>query len=192
MDYRTTDITVRALGEMKIGGTASVYFDGTPGTQYQLFENAFERINVGAWDSVIRSNPDVLALFNHDPNYPLARTPDTLQLRADNTGLHYELTLPNTTAGRDLYALVEAGIVRGSSFGGLIGYARWQKENDKDVRVIHRFSALRDVSPVSFPAYSGTKATLRSDDVTRLIQERDLSYATQARISLARNWKQPA
>jgi phage head maturation protease len=33
-----------------------------------------ERIQTGAFDRVLRSNPDVVALFNHDVDFPLGRT----------------------------------------------------------------------------------------------------------------------
>ena len=180
MERRYLDTTVRAAEDMVIRGTASVFYDGSDGTEYNLFDNAFERIHVSAWDSILRSKHDVLGLFNHDINQILGRTPETLKVWSDAEGLQYEIKLPDTTLGRDLYKLVQRGDIRGSSFGATIGYSSWSKQGDKDVRTIQRFKSLRDVSPVAIPAYSGTRVSLRSSDIKELCQERDLSLQIEA------------
>lgn len=112
---------------------------------------------------------DVRALYNHDPNYVLGRTKSgTLQLRADEKGLFYEIDPPDNAF---IQALVMDPISRGdisnSSFGFIIGDKddSWEERSDGTfVRTIHNIPKLYDVSPVTFPAYSATEVTVRSFD----------------------------
>lgn len=98
------------------------------------------------------------ALWNHDPNYPLARYPGTLKMNVDEVGLRYEFPVPDTSYGRDLAANIRAGIVRGSSFSFTVpgGGDSWTTENGRSLRVIQRIDSLLDVSPTTFPAYPDT------------------------------------
>lgn len=95
------------------------------------------------------------ALWNHDPNYPLARYPDTLKLSVDDRGLRYSFPVPDTSYGRDLAANIKAGIVRGSSFGFKVakGGESWSNENGRSIRTVTAIDDLLDVSPTTFPAY---------------------------------------
>jgi len=133
-----------------------------------------ERIDPGAFSIVSerrgRKNPLMTrALFNHDSNMPLARYPDTLKLSVDDIGLRYEFPVPATTYGQDLLALVEGGIVRGSSFAFTIARdgAQWSvDENGRHIRTITRVGELFDVGPVTYPAYGdgGLDVARRSFD----------------------------
>ena len=95
-------LEARAEGELpKIIGYASVFYDGTAGTQYELWDDTFERIMPGAFDRALKED-DCRALVNHDANNLLGRTASgTLRLSIDKTGLRYEIDTPNTTLGRD-------------------------------------------------------------------------------------------
>jgi HK97 family phage prohead protease len=95
------------------------------------------------------------ALWNHDPNFPLARYPETLKLTVDDVGLRYEFPVPDTSYGKDIAANVRAGIVRGSSFAFQVGTDgdEWSVEDGRSVRTIKRVDSLIDVSPTTFPAY---------------------------------------
>ena len=138
-----------------------------------------ERIDPGAFGLVAerrgRRKPlETRALWNHDPNYPLARYPGTLKLSVDDVGLRYEFPVPDTSYGRDLAANIQAGIVRGSSFSFTVpsGGDSWAVEDGRSVRTIQRVDSLLDVSPTTFPAYPDTdvKVAQRSYDAFR--QER--------------------
>ncbi len=163
MEYRISETIVRDLGNGRIGGTASVVFNGEPGTEYNIYGKVFERIAPGAFDAILRKEPDVVATFNHNTDLILGRTPNTLKIYSDKTGLHYEIDPPDTEIGRTLKTLVARGDVRGSSFAAVIGFAEWSKEGDKEIRTIKRFSHLLDVSPVVHPAYGSTKSMMRSE-----------------------------
>lgn len=132
-----------------------------------------ERIAPGAFSIVSerrgRKTPlETRALWNHDPNYPLARYPQTLRMTVDEVGLRYEFPVPDTTYGRDLANTIEAGIVRGSSFSFVVaqGGESWEKVDGRNVRMINKISELYDVGPVTYPAYpdSTTGVAKRSFD----------------------------
>jgi HK97 family phage prohead protease len=138
-----------------------------------------ERIDPGAFGIVAERRGrkkalETRALWNHDPNYPLARYPGTLKLSVDDVGLRYEFPVPDTSYGRDLAANIQAGIVRGSSFSFTVpsGGDSWAVEDGRSVRTIQRVDSLLDVSPTTFPAYPDTdvKVAQRSYDAFR--QER--------------------
>ncbi len=119
-----------------------------------------ERIAPGAFGIVSerrgRKTPlETRALWNHDPNYPLARYPTNLRMHVDDVGLRYEFPVPDTTYGRDLANNIEAGIVRGSSFSFVVanGGESWDVVEGKNVRMINSISELYDVGPVTYPAY---------------------------------------
>jgi HK97 family phage prohead protease len=138
-----------------------------------------ERLDPGAFAIVAerrgRRRPlETRALWNHDPNYPLARYPGTLKLSVDDVGLRYEFPVPDTSYGRDIASNIQAGIVKGSSFSFTVpqGGDSWAVEDGRSVRTIQRIDSLLDVGPVTFPAYpdADVKVAQRSFDHFR--QER--------------------
>ena len=114
------------------------------------------------------------ALWNHDPNYPLARFPGTLRMNVDEIGLRYEFPVPDTSYGRDLAANIEAGIVKGSSFSFQVapGGEAWSVEDGRSIRTVTKIDTLIDVGPVTFPAYPDADVTVakRSFDAFRVSQ----------------------
>jgi HK97 family phage prohead protease len=138
-----------------------------------------ERLDPGAFGIVSerrgRKKPlETRALWNHDPNYPLARYPGTLKMSVDDVGLRYEFPVPDTSYGRDIASNIRAGIVKGSSFSFTVpsGGDSWAVEDGRSVRTIQRIDTLLDVGPVTFPAYpdADVKVAQRSFDHFR--QER--------------------
>jgi len=121
-----------------------------------------ERIARGAFDGAL--NDDVRALFNHDPNMPLARTGAGLSIGVDDTGLYYEFDAPNTTIGNDLLANIRAGIIKESSFAFTVKEQKWedQGKNKPSIRTILKVERLYDVSPVTYPAYADTSVAARA------------------------------
>jgi HK97 family phage prohead protease len=132
-----------------------------------------ERIDPGAFGIVAerrgRKKPlETRALWNHDPNYPLARYPGTLRMTVDEVGLRYEFPVPDTSYGRDIASNIRAGIVKGSSFSFTVpsGGDSWAVEDGRSVRTIQKIDTLLDVGPVTFPAYpdADVKVAQRSFD----------------------------
>jgi len=126
----------------------------------------YEIIEPGAFDDVM--NDDVRALFNHDPNYILARTKSgTLTLSVDETGLRYAFDVPETTFGNDFLVSLRLGNVSQSSFAFEVAEDEWTQHNTADgksewTRKIKKMKRLYDVSPVTYPAYPDTEVALRS------------------------------
>lgn len=164
MEYRfcaaPTLLEKREDSQPIMRGHAAVYYDGTPATEYGLWENTVERIMPGAFDRAIKED-DVRALFNHDANMVLGRLrAGTLRLDSDATGLAYEVDLPDTRTGRDLEVLLGRGDVTGSSFSFVPTDEEWRKESGVNVRQVTAVR-LYDVGPVTFPAYTATDASMR-------------------------------
>jgi HK97 family phage prohead protease len=143
-----------------------------------------ERIDPGAFGLVAerrgRRKPlETRALWNHDPNYPLARYPGTLRMTVDEVGLRYEFPVPDTSYGRDIASNIRAGIVKGSSFSFTVpsGGDSWAVEDGRSVRTIQKIDTLLDVGPVTFPAYpdADVKVAQRSFDQYR--QQREIEVA---------------
>lgn len=150
-------------GSKRIGGYAAVYYDGTAATEYELWpEGPVERILPGAFDKAITGD-DVRALWNHDASALLGRkSAGSLRLSSDNVGLRYEIDLPDTTVGRDVYELVKRGDVTQSSFAFEVLSEEWKKLAGVRVRELSSLK-LFDVSPVTYPAYTGTSVGMRSE-----------------------------
>ena len=153
----------RSAGGDSIQGYAAVFYNGTKGTEYELWAGAVERIMPGAFDRAVSERDDAAALFNHDRNYVLGRVgAGTCQLSIDGKGLRYSITPAKHTVYAYVLEAVQRGDVSGSSFAFTVEDERWVKEKGIDVREV-RGVRLFDVSPVLWPAYVGTSAGTRID-----------------------------
>ena len=132
-----------------------------------------ERVAPGTFTSTLKQ-ADVRALYNHEPDHLLGRSSTgTLRLSEYYHGLRYDIDLPDTTLGRDVAELLRRGDISGSSFGfRTIGDEWSETEDGYPLRTLTEV-ALRDVGPVTFPAYTSTDASLRS-----LAEERSLDLDT--------------
>lgn len=151
------------------GYGAVFYRAGHPETEYELWQDNYERILPGAFDGQL--DGDVRSLFNHDSNWVLGRTksdPATLALAVDQTGLRYVVTPPDTQAVRDqVLEPIRRGDVDGSSFMFWPRRISWIQE-DRDgrevwIRQLEKLDLL-EVGPVTFPAYRGTTSGVRLAD----------------------------
>jgi HK97 family phage prohead protease len=119
-----------------------------------------EIIRPGAFQRSIAGGADVRALVDHDPAKILGRTKSgTLKVSEDTRGLRFEVTLPDTTAARDLLVSMERGDVSGCSFGFRVEKDGdlWRNEQGKAVRELHHVDVF-DVSVVTYPAYTAADA----------------------------------
>jgi len=136
-----------------------------------------ERIAPGAFNETLSSGADVKLFYNHDSSMPLARTKSgTLKLKSDRNGLAFSATLPDTTLGNDVRALIERGDLTGEmSFGFHVVEDSWSK--DRSERLVKR-AQLVEVSIVQDAAYPQTSSSLRSvserDQITRALRLRAL------------------
>jgi len=123
-----------------------------------------ETLAPGCFYRSLTTGNDIVALINHDSNAPIGRTSNgTLQLREDNSGLAYSITLPNTSRANDLRELVKSGVVSGCSFGFIADDDTWGTNSaGYPTRTINACT-LREVSVgVTFPAYNQTSSKLRA------------------------------
>lgn len=128
-----------------------------------------ERIAPGAFRSVIEQQQDVRALFNHDDNIVLGRTTNgTLRLSEDERGLRYEFD-PNMSDPEavSVLAKIQRGDVSQSSYGFRVAengdtWTKPMRAGELPLRTITNFDILRDISPVTFPAFEETTSEARS------------------------------
>jgi HK97 family phage prohead protease len=159
----TTEFRVSAATEpARISGYAAVFDSQSEDLGY--FCELREEIDPHAFDSVMATNPDVRAFFNHDPDYVLGRTTaGTLRLSVDSRGLAYEIDPPDTQLARDLMVSMRRRDITGSSFGFICKRDQWTDNPDGSVtRRILEFDQLLDVSPVTFPAYPASSSEANS------------------------------
>lgn len=123
----------------------------------------YERVAKGAFLRSLQENT-IKALWNHRSDFVLGSTKNgTLRLYEDNTGLRFEVDLPNNTWGKDAYESVQRGDVDGMSFGFRVRKDAWQYLKDEDVyeRTLLEVD-LFEVSPTPFPAYPDSEASQRN------------------------------
>ncbi|QIL49861.1 HK97 family phage prohead protease [Weissella coleopterorum] len=144
-----------------------------------------EYINPSALDNVDLSN--VLALYGHDYSNVLGRvSAGTLRLSVDDKGLYFELDVPDTSLGRDIYTQIKLGNLQGMSFGMIVaeGGDKWVYEDGKPVRTVTQIDKLKEISVVSVPAYeASTVQATRSLDTWK----NEKSYLEKVSIYLKGN-----
>lgn len=124
-----------------------------------------EKIDRRAFDECDLS--DVIMCFNHNVDDILARTTSgTLTLTVDDVGLRFSFDAPNTTRGNDMLELVRRGDINKCSFKFIVEKDEWRYADETngleyDERTILKFSLLKDVALVVFPAYKDTEASVR-------------------------------
>jgi HK97 family phage prohead protease len=165
-----SDVKCRAEEDQprQINGYGAVFYDGTPETEYRLWDDMVERIDSGAFDEVINDN-DARGLFNHNTSAVLGRTSaGTMRLVKDERGLSYEIDMPNTTTGSDVFESISRGDITGSSFAFVPNAIEWssEKRDNKtiEVRTVKGVEALYDVGPVTFPAYEAATTSARDKE----------------------------
>lgn len=157
----------------KIRGHAAVWYDpADPGTEYAIGDIYRERIMPGAFQRAIAANRSICCP-NHDRRDPLGRqNRGTLRIWEDDVGLAYEVDLPEHSRAQSHAEAVERGDYEGSSFD----FGHWDPAGYRDqrtdgivTRTVTSFPELRDVGPVTDPAYKATSAEVRDicDTVAR-------------------------
>lgn len=127
-----------------------------------------EVIRRGAFSRSLAESPDVSARIQHEGGMlTIGRTTNgSLRLKEDDNGLFYEVDLPNTGAGRDIFELVSKGYIDKSSFAfslrddGEQEPQRWHFDQDPALRELFNVN-LHDVAPVDGPAYQQTSVSVR-------------------------------
>jgi HK97 family phage prohead protease len=156
-----------------VGYGAVFYREDEAGTEFKLRPNVKERISRSAFDEALERD-DARSLFNHDPNFVLGRkSAGTLRLSVDEVGLRYEVDLPDSR--QDVAEAIARGDVTGSSFWFKPTKESESRDNDGNIIYTIENLELREVGPVTFPAYEATVSEMRDskidDSVKRHIQK---------------------
>ena len=108
---------------------------------------------------------DVRMLFNHDPNFPLARSKNgegTLEMKVDDTGVFFSFPVGPQSYAKDLHESIKRGDIDQASFAFTVDADEWEERDGKPHRNITRLGNLIDLSVVTYPAYEATKVMARS------------------------------
>lgn len=147
-------------GKKKITGYA-VKWRSLSQPIWGMYREQFER---GAFTATLSARvSDIYADWQHDPKEILGRSPNTLTLREDDTGLWYEIDPPSWA---DKYVeSIERGDVRGSSFMFIsqVDERDFTADPDYVIRTVRKADLIA-VSPVTNPAYLTSTAGVRSED----------------------------
>ena len=105
---------------------------------------------------------DVYLVTGHniEPDKVLGRNNVNMRLEVDETGLFFECELPNTQHARDIYNLIETGIVDGMSFG----FTCSDEVNPETlIRTITHIDELFEITITPFPAYKEASVIAQKD-----------------------------
>lgn len=150
-------IEMRATGEERVVEGYAVVFDNV--TDLGWVKEVIDR---KALDNADMS--DIVMKYNHENSVlPMARTRGgTLQFNIDDHGLRIKATLPDTQVNRDIYTLIQDGVLSKMSFAFTV--AREEYDYETDTRRILEIDKLYDVSVVDVPAYESTEIYARNKE----------------------------
>lgn len=176
--YRNIDVSSferRAEGddERTVSGYATTF-----NQPYELYRDTWngvtyivtEQVDPGAFDDTDLS--DVIMQYDHEGRVFARTSNGTLELDADEHGLHIRANLGGTEIGRQLYEEIDGGYTTKMSFGFRVGKDKREETRERDeetgtetvtvLRTILAISKLYDVSAVSLPANDATSISARS------------------------------
>ena len=107
---------------------------------------------------------DVPLKYNHQDNFlVLARTRNkSLVLEIDDVGLKIKAQLIDTQSNRDIYKMVQGGLLDKMSFAFTVKSQSWDRTGKVPLRIVKEIERLYYVSIVDVPAYEGTSVYARS------------------------------
>ena len=104
-----------------------------------------------------------LLLYAHDYNKILARADSSsLKTEIDDNGLKFTAQIPDTTLGTDTFKNIQAGNVKGCSFGFTIaqGGDRWDTRQDgTTVHYVDKIDTVSELTLTAIPAYEETSVS---------------------------------
>lgn len=154
-EYRTFKMETRV--EEKQEGGKKLVLRGYPilfNTETKIYDFWYgevrETILPTALEGTDLTNVYLVTGHNIEPDKVLGRNNVNMRMEVDETGLFFECELPNTQHARDIYNLIESGLVDGMSFG-----FRCSDEVNPETltRTITHIDELYEVTITPFPAY---------------------------------------
>ena len=150
-----------------------------------------EEIARGAFDAALAGEVDIPVLFNHDANQIVGRTTSgTAKVWVNDAGNLAYSFVPDqkNPVHQHVVRSIQRGDITQSSFAFTVSRAMWSgstKYGDDSYRTILEVKKLYDVSPVTYPAYSGTSVGSRDAEAIEseraaLIAERSANDKRQS------------
>lgn len=190
------DIDVSSFEHRTEGDTGKIVtgYATTFNAPYELYRSAYdgytyivlEQVDPSAFEDTDMS--DVIMQYNHEGRVFARTSNGTLELDADDHGLHVRANLGGTEIGRQLYEEIDGGYTDKMSFGFRVAKDKREETEEHDaetgvttitiLRTILGISKLYDVSAVSIPANDGTSISARNfaegviDEVRQEIADR--------------------
>jgi Escherichia/Staphylococcus phage prohead protease len=125
-----------------------------------------EVVKRGAFRKALSKGDNIPFLLEHDPHQLLGTTQSgNVKIREDARGLLVEATLPDNPLSQYARSLIDAGDMRGMSYGIALDPKQdtmLTREGNVWTRAIIGAKQLLDVSLTWQPAYSATEVSLRS------------------------------
>lgn len=156
-ELRITELRALDNNEEMIVEGYAVVFDSVTDLGWckeVIDRNAFNNCNM----------QDCVMKYNHNDNcLILARTRNnSLELIVDDKGLKIRAKLIDTTNNKDIYKMIQAGLLDKMSFAFTTQKEEWDYETD--TRKILEIDRLFDVSVVDIPAYDTTEIYARNKE----------------------------
>jgi HK97 family phage prohead protease len=147
-----------------------------------VFEGTFmERVAPGSFaQTIAEDRADMRVLYDHgqDPTFGNKPLGPIAELREDDIGAYYEVPLIATSYNRDMEEMLRAGLL-GASFRFSVSaedLERNPKRSDYNPEGLPertiRAARVAEFGPVTFPAYPGATAGVRSDTDTFIQRQR--------------------
>lgn len=163
-EFRSAEFVDAEVKDMDFRGYAALF--DTPWSQASIERAGYvEKVARGAFRKAISSGGNVPLLWQHDRHDLLATTQSgNLKLKEDGKGLLVEAKLPKNPLGEYVRSMIEAGDVRGMSYGfeSLREDSTISRENGMTYRTIGNIRRLIDTTLTWEPAYDETTVELRN------------------------------
>lgn len=118
----------------------------------------YEKIDRNAFVGADMS--DVIMQYDHSGRVMARQSNSSLVIEPDNDGLFIYADLSKSSASKELYEDISAGLVTRMSWAFTVAEEEYDKESR--TRIIKRVKKVYDVSAVSIPANDGTLISARS------------------------------
>ena len=168
-EYRKIDAGQMETRTAEDGAKVVEGYATTFNSPYELWRDremtVNEQVDRHAFDETDMT--DVIMQYDHEGRVFARIANRTLELAADDHGLHIRANLGGTEIGRQLFEEIEGGYTNKMSFGFTVAAEERKVTEDEDghitvLRTITKIGKLFDVSAVSLPANDATEISARA------------------------------
>ena len=182
-EYRSIKFETRV--EEKQEGGKKLVLRGYPilfNTETSIYDYWYgevrETILPTALEGTDLTNVYLITGHNIEPDKVLGRNGINMRMEVDETGLFFECELPNTQHARDIYNLIESGLVDGMSFG----FRCSDEVNEATMtRTITHIDELFEITITPFPAYKEASVIVQKQRQATEDEEKEKAEAEAKR-----------